>query len=48
MCKVRSPLREGPPNLLNISSNKRIVDSLLCCTDALSKSEALLFPVNSD
>lgn len=32
MCKVRSPLRQGPPNLLNISSNKRIVDSLLCCS----------------
>lgn len=35
MCKVRSPLREGPPNLLNISSNKRIVDSLLCCSKML-------------
>lgn len=35
MCKVRTPLREVPPNLLNISSNKRIVDSLLCCSKML-------------
>lgn len=35
MCKVRSPLREVSPNLLNISSNKWIVDSLLCCSKML-------------
>lgn len=35
MCKVRTPLREVPPNLLNISSNKRIVNSLLCCSKML-------------
>lgn len=35
MCKVRSPLRKGPPKLLNISSNKRVVDSLLCCSKML-------------